>query len=111
MLGVAYLPLAGGHHGGQPAALPGVHEQEDHVVLGDQRLQLLHVLLGLRQRLGGEVHRVAGHGDAHVVALGVLQVRVGGGGWRVTSMNALEQLTFNLRCLSLFVTFSLLSPH
>lgn len=75
----SYLPLTRSYHGGQPAALAGVHQQEDHVVLRDELLQLLHVPLGLGQGGLGEAHRVAGHGDAHVVSLGILRVNTGDG--------------------------------
>lgn len=49
-------------------------------MLRDELLQLLHVSLGLGQGGLGEAHRVAGHGDAHVVSLCILQVNTERGG-------------------------------
>lgn len=67
-----YLSLARSNDGRKPAALPGVHQQEDHIMALDELLQLLHILAGLLQGDAGEVHWMPRHGDAHVEPSGIL---------------------------------------
>lgn len=76
-----YLSLACGDDGRQPPALPGVHQQEDDVVVVDELLQLVHVPAGLLQGDAGEVHGVPRHGDAHVEPSGILRKHPERGGF------------------------------
>lgn len=69
-----YLFLGSPNHCWQPPALPGVHEQEDGIVLLNEPLQGSHVLLHLVQQTLS--NGVAGHGDAQHHTLTVLEVQM-----------------------------------
>ncbi len=58
--------LRRGNHRRQPATFPGVHQEEDDIVVGDHRLQPPHVRL--HRPNGGRHDRMAGHGNAHLNA-------------------------------------------
>lgn len=65
------LPQARAQQRREPPALPRVHEEEDNVMLFNERFELRDGGLGLSD--GGWRHRVAGHGDGKNMAGGILR--------------------------------------
>ena len=63
--------MGGAQEGRQPPRLARVDEEEDDVVLPDKRVERGRVLPRLLARLAGAAHRVAGHRDGELDALGL----------------------------------------